>query len=218
MFRLVENDLLFRKKYLKYKKKYLELKYTQKGGFLPITEIIKQISPMYYFGGNYQQYGDLLLSIIEKELLSRNVTKFLASGTTKLVYDTANNQSVVKVVITNESLFDRFIKEPIEMMNNKNCNIPTNIVIFSKNNKNIDNMTNINYDIGTYCVIIWNEEKALVTDLEKFPKEVMDEAKVWYAITKQELEQKNFTDLGTVNVGYFKTEPHFRWIDVQPKA
>ena len=108
------------------------------------------------------------------------------------------------------------IKEPIEMMNNEYCNTPINIVVFSTNNKIIDNVLNINQDVGTYCVIIWTEEKATKTGLENFPSEVMVEANKWYETTRQELEKKQFTDLGKVNVGYFRKEPHFRWIDIQP--
>ena len=220
MFQLEKNIYnldfsLFRTKYLKYKKKYLEqkIKYIQKGG---LVEIIKQHGILFRFNPSYPEFGDLLLSIIEQELISRNVTTFLAKGTTKFVYDTKEEHSVVKVVIIDDSIFDRFIKEPIEMMNNKHCNKPTNIVVISKNNKIIDNVININHNVGTYCVIIWTEEKAIVTGLEKFPPEVMVEAIKWFEITSQELKTKQFTDLGRVNVGFFKTMPHFRWIDIQP--
>jgi hypothetical protein len=207
---------LFRTKYLKYKKKYLEtkyLKYIQKGG---LVEIIKEHGILFRFNPSYREFGDLLLSIIEQELISRNVTTFLAKGTTKFVYDTKEGHTVVKVVIIDDSIFDRMIKEPIEMMNNENCNKPTNIVVISKIYKNIDNMININLNVGTYCVIIWTEEKAIVTGLENFPPEVMVEAIKWFEITSKELKTKQFTDLGKVNVGFFKTMPRFRWIDIQP--
>lgn len=175
------------------KTKYLaqKIKYKQKGGLLPIVEIIKKHGIMFGFNPSYKIYGEFLLELIESELISRNVTTFLAKGTTKFVYNTLDEQFVVKVVIIDESIFDRMIKEPIEMMNNEYCNTPINIVVFSTNNKIIDNVLNINQDVGTYCVIIWTEEKATVTNLGNFPSEVMVEANKWYETTSQELEKKN---------------------------
>jgi hypothetical protein len=215
---LDKNIYYFESKYLKYKKKYLtqKKKYIQKGGLLDIVKIIKQRSVLFNFSPSYRLYGDLLLNIIKNELIARRVTTFLNSGTTKFVYNTEDEELVVKVIIIDENIFDRMIKEPIEMINNINCNTPVNIKVISTNNKIIENVENINYDIGTYCVIIWNEEKAICTELDNFPIEVMLKANKWFETTSRELEKKQFGDLGKVNVGYFKSEPQFRWIDIQP--
>lgn len=160
---------------------------------------------MFNFNESKQLYGEKLLELIAVELKKRNVTTFLASGTTKVVYNTTNPKLVIKVVVCDKTNLNRFIREPNEMNKNKLCNTPIDIKVI--NNENI----------GTYSVIIWSEEKATCTDVEHFPSNLKQSATEWYNTSKTQLEDKGFTDLGKVNVGYFTTAPIFRWIDIQPK-
>ena len=58
------------------------------------------------------------------------------------------------------------------------CNTPKNIKVFSTSiislevvEVDVSKFENINIDIGSYCVIIWEEEREFVTNLNKFPKE-----------------------------------------------
>ena len=71
-------------------------------------------------------------------------------------------------------------------------------------------------DMGDSVIITWREEKALYAGLEQIPENLKEKGKKFIDETTQYLTTKGFTDLGKINMGYFITEPHYRWFDLQP--
>lgn len=178
------------------------------------SNMIRKRSVIFNFSVSRTTYGEKLLSLIENELIKRSVTSFVDSGTTKIVYENKDGH-IIKVVVLDENLLDRMIREPIEMMKNADCNTPRDILLIG-GDRIFESVQLQEEEIGTYRVLLWTEDKAHITDLQTFPGHVRQEAQSWFQNTKLPLIKKGFTDLGPVNVGYFQTVPYFRWIDIQP--
>ena len=153
-----------------------------------------------------------------------NITSYFNSGVTKIVYNTKDENKVFKIVIVKENI-NKALKEPLYMLINKDiCNEPISITVYistlSKkniiynNNLNIINMENI----GNYCLITWFEEKAIATGkmiLET--KEILTDANAFRNKTRNKIKKDGFCDLSLNNMGFFKSSPIYRWIDVRPK-
>ena len=130
---------------------------------MSLTDIFEQRSIPFTFNKSYEEYGTFLLDSIRTELEKRKVTKFLDNGLWKIVYETSNPKNVVKVMICGISDYFERIREPLEMIVNPYCNNPINIKVFSTEElPREENIENINIDIGTYVVIIYDEERALI--------------------------------------------------------
>ena len=72
-------------------------------------------------------------------------------------------------------------------------------------------------NIGSYCLITWFEQKAVATG-KMIPetKEILKYANVFRDKTRKKIKNDGFCDLSLNNMGFFKSSPIYRWIDVRP--
>lgn len=148
-----------------------------------------------------------------------NIMDFISKGTTKSVYQ-YNANHVFKIVLCDITGLNRMIREPLHMMKLSYTNKPINVVIYT--NKNIVHntcpMINTSHvDFNNSALITWYEEKAEYTDVTKFPEEIKPLGIKFSKDTTPLLTELGFVDLGNVNIGFFSTFPHLRWIDIQPR-
>ena len=147
-----------------------------------------------------------------------DIKNFIAQGTTKFVYKYKDG-FVFKVVLSTLDSLQRFIKEPLFMLQGMYTNKPQNIIIYADKPRIVNECPHVNIydiDIGDAAIITWYEEEARVTGLKNFPIDARSHGVEFIEETTPILEALGFTDLGNTNVGFFKTFPHIRWIDVQP--
>lgn len=179
------------------------------------AEHVSRNSALFVFNKSHKTYGKTVLQIINAELDRRRVTQFVATGTTKVVFETANGD-ITKVVVCDADMMERLMREPKELIERRYCNTPRDLLLFSSDSIHGFPGETILKDIGTYCVMVWNEDKAQYTRLKNFPPTDATAAAAWYDKTKEALKTDGFMDLGEINVGYFESSPHFRWFDIQP--
>ena len=172
----------------------------------------------------FHQEKEEIIKILQSIYDNNTLESFFASGTTKLVFLPEQDNKVFKILITFSSELGRMIKEPMYMLSSSFCNKPMNINVYCNNNNNceIDNITINNCGLVKTSIITWYEEKALQTDTTIFNKNLdslnLDSLSEFMKTTKPILDAAGFGDLGQVNVGLFRNEPKFRWIDIQPKS
>ena len=138
---------------------------------------------MFNFNKSNGQYGVKLLSLLDEELERRSVTGFVNSGTTKVVFENKDRE-IVKVVVFDDTSVKRFMKEPIELKVNKECNTPREILLISSEDHKysvLDRKCVTN--IGSYCALVWTEDCAPHANLINFPADRMEEARQWFART-----------------------------------
>ena len=182
-------------------------------------DIIKRSVGYAFFGNKTDRptLDILLTSILE----DNQIDTFLSSGTTKLVFLIKDNPNLIfKIIILNYSMIQRFICEPIFMLTSPYCNSPININLYINIDKILFNCDNININnttsIGDYIIITWFEEKALISELSNMKDQMFIDGTQFKIDTTAELTSHHITDLGDVNIGFFESEPHFRWFDAQP--
>ena len=154
---------------------------------------------------------------------NNNITSYFNSGVTKIVYNTKDKNKLFKMVIVKENI-NKALKEPLYMLNNKDiCNEPINLTAYisTESKKNIIYNNNLNIidmeNIGSYCLITWFEQKAVATG-KMIPetKEILKYANVFRDKTRKKIKNDGFCDLSLNNMGFFKSSPIYRWIDVRP--
>ena len=172
-------------------------------------------------GGANSYFYKLIHNIL---LENNNITSYFNSGVTKIVYNTIDKNKLFKMVIVKDNI-NKALKEPLYMLNNKDiCNEPINITVYISNvsKKNIIYNNNLNIinikNIGNYCLITWFEKKAIATGkmiLET--NKLLTDANAFRNKTKHKIKKDGFSDLSLNNIGFFKSSPIYRWIDVRPK-
>ena len=182
---------------------------------------IKMTSLVYVFVlKDKQKIDEVAIDIF----LKNHIDKKIASGNSKLVYSIRNdNKDVFKLVMCEYKSLARFISEPLFMLECKYSNKPRDINVYLKTSeKKYDCGPHIHFNyidnIGDNVIMTWREEKALYTGLTNFPPVVQEMGKKFIEETTEYLTGEGYVDLGYVNVGWFKYEPHIRWFDLQPST
>lgn len=165
----------------------------------------------------------IIKQILTKIYHENRIKSFLKGGGTKNVFLVKDNTKVVfKVIILKRELLGMFIKEPLYMLTSKYCNTPSDINVYC-NNKSRCSISGIkiinNSELDNYCIITWYEENAIATGslTSLINDKQMDEYNKFKAETIPILTRDRFRDLGIQNIGFFKNEPYFRWIDLLPE-
>lgn len=171
-------------------------------------------------GGANSNFYKLIHNILVK---TNDITSYFNSGVTKLVYNTIDKNKLFKMVVVKENI-NKALKEPLYMLNNKYiCNEPINITVYISNvsKKNIIYNNNLNIiimdKIDNFCLITWFEEKAIATGkMIQETKDILTDANAFRNNTKNKIKKDGFCDLSLNNMGFFKSTPKYRWIDLRP--
>ena len=141
----------------------------------------------------------------------------LSEGGYKKVFEIKNSKQVFKIMILNRNKLGLNIKEPLYMSKSHFCNSPNNITVYCYN-EDYCTIEGIRiehcFDLYDSAIITWYEEKAKFTGMKK--KHLND--KTYSNFMEKSipiLEKDGFSDLQSMNIGTFDTEPKLRWIDLQ---
>ena len=152
---------------------------------------------------------------LQEIFLDDNIAEYIARGNSKIVYQYGQKE-VFKIILTTKDRLSWMLREPLFMSTSPYTNRAHDITVYADGWVARCPVTVHDAPLGGAAIITWREERALYTDSDKFPPELMSAGVTYIEKTKPILESMGFTDLGNVNIGYFATKPHIRWIDVQP--
>jgi hypothetical protein len=95
-----------------------------------VKKTVLDRSVIYWFSNTNTEERENLQKLLNYISIKNNITKLIATGTTKQVFE-YNNNFVFKVVITTVDRINNAIKEPIMMkINSKICNKPKKITLY----------------------------------------------------------------------------------------
>ena len=171
---------------------------------------------MYYFAINKDD-RPAVTETLQEIFLDSNIKNYIARGNLKTVYQYGETE-VFKIILTTKDRLSWMLREPVFMLTSRYTNKPRDITIYVNRWSTGCPVTIRDAKLGDAAIITWREEKALYTDLDNFPPKFAEAGAVFIQDTEPVLQAAGFTDLGNVNIGYFNTIPHIRWIDVQPET
>jgi hypothetical protein len=110
----------YKRKYLKYKQKYIALRKNIQVGSAKDELVFEATNTMSFWFIIDPSTREPLKVLIGDILESNKISTYLSTGTTKVVFESVNRPNeVFKIVINNKNLANRFLMEPLSMIEYK---------------------------------------------------------------------------------------------------